>query len=154
MDVADAVGPAEDVVHEQVGGALGASAGEQLDRREHQEVGDGVGDEDEGQRAAQQGQRDVHEALPRVRAVHGGGVVRLLRDVLEARDEEGHPVADTDPAHQHDQRVQRLRRAGQERLGGQSEASEERVERALGTVQDAEDHRGDGGRHRDGREDE
>src|SRR5216683_119002 len=57
------------------------------------EGSDDVGDEDEEEHRAEQRQGDGPEAPPPARAIEGGGLVELARDVLEAREIDDEVVA-------------------------------------------------------------
>src|SRR5690349_3084177 len=80
--------PVEDLDHHEVRGSVRTAAGEDLYRREDQEIRDRVRDEHEQQRAPELGDRDGEEGPEPARAVDGGGLVEFTRDVVQACDEE------------------------------------------------------------------
>jgi hypothetical protein len=150
VDVTDGVGAGEDVVHHQVRGAIRAALGQDLHGREDEQVRDRVGDQDEGQRPAHQGQGDRPQPAGAAHTIKGGGLVDLVGDLVDASDQEQHPVADPDPGQQDHDRGQGLGRRGQEGLRGQAEPLKRGVGQPVRSVDDTPHDRRDGRRDGDG----
>src|SRR3954447_9782608 len=84
------------------GRALPLSEEDRVDLREQLERRDGVDDDREEKRAADERQSDAPEPLPAARAIDMGGLVELGRDVPERREQDDDGAADAPQHHQDD----------------------------------------------------
>ncbi len=104
---------------------------------------------------AEQRQRDAPGDLPRAGAVDGGGLLQLVRDVLQSGQQQHDPEADVLPRQHHEDGEQHDVHVGQPELDQAAEA--ERLEHLVGEAARLQDQRphdpGDRRRQHVGRED-